>query len=146
LDRAPPDPHLERSDPMIAYDYPLLGVFWTMLIFFLWFAWLMLLFRIFGDIFRDHELNGWGKALWSIFVIVVPLLGTLLYLIVRGDGMTRRDVQQAQEAEAAFKDYVRSTAGTGGGTAEELSKLADLHAKGVLTDEEFAAQKAKLLV
>lgn len=131
---------------MIAYDYPLLGVFWTMLMFFLWFAWLMLLFRIFGDIFRDSELSGWGKALWSIFVIILPLLGTLIYLIARGDGMARRDLKQAQEAEAAFKDYVRTTAGTGGGTADELSKLADLHAKGVLTDEEFAAQKSKLLV
>lgn len=131
---------------MIAYDYPLLGVFWTMLIFFLWFAWLMLLFRIFADIFRDSELNGFGKALWSIGVIVLPLLGTLMYLIVRGDGMARRDVKQAQDAEAAFRDYVRSTAGSGGGTADELSKLADLHAKGVLTDDEFATQKAKLLV
>ena len=131
---------------MIAYDYPLLGVFWTMLMFFLWFAWLMLLFRIFGDIFRDSELSGWGKALWSIFVIILPLLGTLIYLIARGDGMARRDLKQAQESEAAFKDYVRTTAGTGGGTADELSKLADLHAKGVLTDEEFAAQKSKLLV
>jgi hypothetical protein len=131
---------------MIAYDYPLLGLFWTMLIFFLWFAWLMLLFRIFGDIFRDSELSGWGKALWSIGVIILPLLGTLLYLIVRGDGMARRDLKQAQDNEAAFKDYVRTTAGTGGGTADELAKLADLKAKGVLTDEEFAAQKAKLLV
>jgi hypothetical protein len=130
---------------MIAYDYPLLGLFWTMLIFFLWFAWLMLLFRIFGDIFRDSELSGWGKALWSIGVIILPLLGTLLYLIVRGDGMARRDLKQAQDNEAAFKDYVRTTAGTGGGTADELAKLADLKAKGVLTDEEFAAQKAKLL-
>jgi hypothetical protein len=130
---------------MIAYDYPLLGVFWTMLMFFLWFAWLMLLFRIFGDIFRDSELSGWGKALWSIFVIILPLLGTLIYLIARGDGMARRDLKQAQENEEAFKDYVRTTAGTGG-TADELSKLADLHAKGVLTDEEFAAQKSKLLV
>ena len=130
---------------MIAYDYPLLGLFWTMLIFFLWFAWLMLVFRIFADIFRDSELSGWGKALWSIGVIVLPLLGTLMYLIVRGEGMARRDMKQAQDAEAAFKDYVRTTAG-GGGTADELSKLADLHAKGVLTDQEFAAQKAKLLV
>ena len=92
-------------------------------------------------------MGGWGKALWSLFVLVVPLLGVLVYLIVRGDSMTKRDIDQARQNEAAFRDYVRDAAGTGagGGTASELAALADLHAKGVLNDEEFAQQKAKLL-
>lgn len=130
---------------MLAYDYPLLGVFWTMLIFFIWIAWIMLVFRIFVDIFRSSDLGGWGKALWSIFVIAVPFLGVLVYLVARGRSMTERDVQQAQQSEQAFQAYVRNAAGTTGGTADELSKLSDLHAKGVINDDEFARQKAKLL-
>lgn len=133
---------------MLAYDYPLLGLFWTMLIIFLWFAWLMLVFRVFIDIFRSDDIGGFSKALWCFFVLVVPLLGVLVYLIVRGDSMTKRDIERARDNEAAFRDYVRDAAGTGGaggGTASELSALADLHAKGVLSDEEFAQQKAKLL-
>ncbi len=131
---------------MIAYDYPLLGIFWTMLLFFLWFAWLMLLFRVFADIFRDKEMGGWSKALWCIFVIVLPLIGVLVYLIARGDAMTRRDAEQAAAAEASFQQYIRDTAGgSSAGAADEIAKLADLNARGVLSDEEFAAQKAKLL-
>lgn len=132
---------------MLAYDYPLLGLFWTMLIIFLWFAWLMLVFRVFIDIFRSDDIGGWSKAFWCFFVLVVPLIGVLVYLIVRGDSMTKRDIEQSRQNEAAFRDYVRDAAGTGagGGTASELSALADLHAKGVLSDEEFAQQKAKLL-
>ena len=130
---------------MVAYDYPLLGLFWTMLIFFLWFAWILLLFRIFGDIFRSDDMGGLAKAFWSIFVIVVPLLGVLVYLIVRGDSMTKRDIAAAKANEAAFQDYVRSAAGGGGGAASELAKLAELRDAGVITDDEFAQQKAKLL-
>jgi hypothetical protein len=130
---------------MLAYDYPLLGLFWTMLIFFIWIAWIMLVFRIFVDIFRSSDLGGWGKALWSIFVLVVPFLGVLVYLIARGHSMTERDIAEAKQNEQAFQDYVRNAAGSSGGTADELSKLADLHAKGVINDDEFARQKAKLL-
>jgi hypothetical protein len=130
---------------MLAYDYPLLGVFWTLLMIFIWVAWIMLVFKIFVDIFRSSDLGGWGKALWSIFVILVPFLGVLVYLIARGHSMTDRDVAEAQRNEQAFQDYVRQTAGTTGGAADELTKLSDLHAKGVLTDDEFARQKAKLL-
>ena len=128
---------------MLAYDYPLMGLFWTMLWFFLWFAWLMLLFRVFADIFRSNDMGGWAKALWSIFVILVPFLGVLVYVIAHGKSMTERDIQGAAE-RAAFRSYVQEAAG-GGGTADELAKLADLKAKGVLTDDEFAQQKAKLL-
>ncbi len=130
---------------MLAYDYPLMGLFWTMLWFFLWFAWLMLLFRVFADIFRSKDMGGLAKALWSIFVIFLPFLGVLIYVIARGHKMTERDIADAQRNEAAFRSYVQDAAGSGGGTADELAKLADLKAQGVLTEEEFAQQKAKLL-
>ena len=129
---------------MLAYDYPVMGIFWSMLIFFCWFIWLMLLFRVFADLFRNHEMSGWGKALWTIFVIFVPVLGVFVYLIAHGSSMAQRDVAAAQQNEADFQAYVRQAAGSGG-TADELTKLSDLHAKGVLNDDEFAAQKAKLL-
>ena len=130
---------------MFAYDYPLLGVFWTMMIWFLWIAWIVVLFRVIADIFRSRDLGGFSKALWVIFVIVVPFLGVLVYLIARGHSMTDRDVQQAQAQEAAFRSYVQDAAATNGGTADELAKLADLQARGVITDAEFAQQKAKIL-
>ena len=131
---------------MLAYDYPILGLFWTMFIFFLWFAWLMLLFRVFADIFRTRDMGGFAKALWSIFVIFVPFLGVLIYVIARGHKMAERDIADAAQSEAAFRSYVQEAAGSGGGgTADELAKLADLKAKGVLTDDEFAQQKARLL-
>lgn len=129
---------------MLAYDYPLLGVFWTIMFWFLWIAWIMLLFRVFGDIFRSSDLGGGGKALWSIFVLVVPFLGVFVYLIARGHSMTDRDIAQAQQNEQAFRSYVQSAAG-GTTTADELAKLAELHAGGVISDDEFAQQKAKLL-
>ncbi len=128
---------------MLAYDYPLLGVFWSMLIFFLFFAWLILLFRVFADIFRSH-MRGIAKGIWSIFVILVPFLGVLIYVIVHGDGMRDRDIADAQQSEAAFRSYVQQTAGSGG-VATELSKLSDLRASGALTEAEFETQKAKLL-
>ena len=130
---------------MFAYDYPLLGFFWTMLIFFLWIAWIMLLIRIFSDIFRNHDMGGVAKALWSIFVIFLPFLGTLIYLIAHGSDMAKRDLQHAQARQQEFDSYVRQTAGSASSSADELAKLADLKNQGVLTDAEFAAQKAKLL-
>jgi hypothetical protein len=129
---------------MLAYDYPILGLFWTMMIFFLWVAWLFLLFRCFGDIFRNHEMRGVSKAIWSIFVLFVPFLGVLIYVLAHGDAMGRRDAEAAQAHEQAFQSYVRETAGSGG-TATELSKLADLKNQGVLTEAEFQEQKSKLL-
>ena len=130
---------------MLGYDYPFLGVFWSMLVFFLWIAWFFLLFRVIFDVFRSHDLGGWGKALWLIFVILAPFLGVFVYVIARGDSMTDRDVADAQAQEAAFKSKVQQAASSGGGTADELSKLADLKAQGVITDAEFEQQKAKLL-
>ncbi len=128
---------------MLAYDYPILGVFWSMFIFFLFFAWLILLFRVFGDIFRS-DMRGLAKGIWSIFVIVVPFLGVLVYVIAHGDGMRGRDIANAQQNEAAFQAYVQKAAGSGG-VASELSQLSALRDSGALTDAEFEAQKAKLL-
>ena len=130
---------------MLGYDYPLLGLFWTLLWWFLLFAWIMLLFKVISDIFRSHDMGGWGKALWVIFVIIVPFLGVFVYLIARGHSMADRDMRQAKAQDEAFRSYVQDVATTGGGTADELAKLADLQAKGVISDAEFAQQKAKLL-
>ena len=128
---------------MLAYDYPILGLFWTMMIFFLWVAWLILLFRVFADIFRS-DMGGGAKALWSIFVILVPFLGVFLYVIANGRAMGERDIAAAQQRESEVQAYIRQTAGGAGG-ADELTKLAALRDQGVLTEEEFSAQKAKLL-
>ncbi|HEY7917552.1 MAG TPA: SHOCT domain-containing protein [Acidimicrobiales bacterium] len=129
---------------MLAYNYPLLSIFWTMLEFFLFFLWIWLLIVIFADIFRSHDMGGLAKALWVIFVIILPFLGVLIYLIARGGSMQERAAAQAQRQQQAFDSYVKETAGSSS-SADELSKLADLKAKGVLTDAEFEAQKAKLL-
>ncbi|RAG85861.1 SHOCT domain-containing protein [Streptacidiphilus pinicola] len=130
-------------------NYPMLNVFWTMLEFFLWILWFFLLFKILTDLFRNHEMKGWHKALWIIFVIVLPFLGVLVYVIVHGRDMSQRDVQQAQQADAAFKSYIRDAAGTsgsgGGSHVDELSRLAQLHSSGALTTEEYQKAKDKLL-
>ena len=131
---------------MLAYVYPLGGVFLSMLYFFLFFIWIWILFTVFFDIFRSQDLNGWVKALWVIFVIILPFLGVFVYLIARGGKMQERKAQEAAQQKTAFDQYVKEAAGTsGGGVASELSKLADLKSQGVLTDAEFEAQKAKLL-
>jgi Short C-terminal domain/Phospholipase_D-nuclease N-terminal len=133
---------------VLAYDYPILGFFWTMLIIGLWIAWFMLLFRVIFDIFRSHDMGGFAKALWAIFVVLAPFLGVFIYLIARGRAMTERDMQDARNQEAQFRTYVQQAAAsspTGGGTADELTKLAELKAQGVLTDAEFQTQKARIL-
>jgi ABC-type Fe3+ transport system permease subunit len=130
---------------MIAYDYPLLGLMWTMFVFFLWFAWIMLLFRVIADIFRSDDMGGAAKAIWLLVVIFLPLIGVLVYVLSRGDGMTQRDIARAQAQQEQFASYVRQTASPAGGATDELVKLADLRDRGVITDAEFAAQKAKLL-
>lgn len=131
---------------MLAYSYPLGGVFLSMLYFFLFFIWIWILFTVFFDIFRSHDLSGWVKALWVIFVIILPYLGVFVYLIARGGKMHERKLQEAAQQKSAFDQYVKEAAGTSGGdVASELSKLADLKSQGVLTDAEFNAQKAKVL-
>lgn len=129
---------------LVAYNYPLLDILWSMIEFFAFLIWIWLLIVVFIDIFRSHDIGGLAKALWVIFVIVLPLIGVLVYLIARGSEMHERAADQAARQQKAFDAYVRDTAGSGG-TADELSKLADLKAKGVITDSEFEAQKAKLL-
>ena len=130
---------------MFAYDYPLLGMFWSMFIFFIWIAWIVILFRVIFDIFRSHDMGGWGKALWVIFVILVPYLGVFIYLIARGHKMSEHAMEAAQKQDAAMRQYVQQAAGTASSPADEISRLADLKAKGVITDAEFEAAKAKAL-
>jgi thiol:disulfide interchange protein len=131
---------------VLAYTYPLLGAFWTMFWFFLWIIWIIILFRVIFDIFRTRDMGGWGKALWLIFVILLPFLGVFVYLIVRGKAMGERDAQNAQAQDQAFRSYVQeAAAGGGSSSADELAKLADLRDKGVITDADFEQQKAKIL-
>jgi small-conductance mechanosensitive channel len=131
----------------LAYDYPLLSVFWSMLWFFLWIMWFVLLFRVVVDIFRDDGLSGWAKAGWLVFTIVLPFLGVFVYVIARGKNMGRREVAQARAQQQAFDSYIRETAKDGGGTssADELAKLSQIRASGDITDEEFARAKELVL-
>ncbi|MGY3203889.1 PLDc N-terminal domain-containing protein [Streptomyces sp. TE5632] len=131
----------------LAYDYPLLGAFWTMLLLFLWVMWFVLLFRVVVDIFRDDSLSGWAKTGWMVFVIVLPFVGVFVYVIARGKNMGRREISQARAQQEAFDSYIRETAashGTQTGTAEELHRLSEIRSRGDLTDEEF--DRAKELV
>ena len=127
-----------------SYSYPLLGAFWTILEIFLWVLWIWILIYIFIDIFRSNDLSGWAKALWFIFVLFIPLIGVLVYLIARGSSMQQRAQREAQQQDQQFRAYVQDAAGSGS-TADQLTKLADLRDRGVITPEEFVRQKAKLL-
>ena len=127
-----------------SYQYPILDFFLTMLYFFLFIIWIWLLIMVFVDIFRSHDMGGFAKALWVIFVIVLPFLGVFVYLIARGGKMHERAAQQAAEQQKQFDAYVKQAAGSDT-TADQLSKLADLKSQGVITDAEFAAQKSKIL-
>jgi ABC-type multidrug transport system fused ATPase/permease subunit len=130
---------------MLATNYPILDAFLTMLYFFLFVIWIWLLIMVFVDIFRSHDLGGMAKALWVIFIIVLPFLGVFVYVIARGGKMHERAAQQAAQQQKAFDEYVRQTAASGTDTASQLSKLADLKSQGVINDAEFDAQKAKIL-
>ena len=131
---------------MLASSYPVLDAFLTMLYFFLFIIWIWLLIMVFMDVFRSHDMGGLAKALWVIFIIVLPFLGVFVYLIARGGSMHERAAAQAAEQQKAFDQYVKQAAGTPGeSSADQLHKLADLKTQGVLTDAEFEAQKAKIL-
>ena len=125
--------------------YPLLDAFLTMMWFFLWIMWIWLVFMIVFDIFRSHDLSGWAKAAWLIFVLVLPLVGVLVYLIARGGKMQERRVREAQAQDQAFRAYVRDAAAEGDGQADQLAKLADLRDRGAISDAEFERGKAKVL-
>ncbi len=123
---------------------PLLDLFWSMLWFFMFFLWIWLLISLFADIFRSDDLSGWGKAGWVLFMIVLPFLGALIYLIVRGKSMQERAMADMAAREQATRSYIQQAAGPAS-AADELAKLADLRDRGVLTSQEFDAQKAALL-
>ena len=128
----------------IAADYPFLDVFWTMIIFFAWVAWIWILILILSDVFRRRDTSGWGKAAWVVFLIVLPFLGVLVYLIANHDGMAERNAEQAKAQRAQMDDYVRSVA-TEGGPAAEIDKAKQLLDSGAITQDEFNALKAKAL-
>ena len=130
---------------MVLADFGVGQVLWSFLWFFLLFIWIMLLFRVFGDIFRSRDMSGIVKTLWILFVVVTPYLGVFVYLIARGQKMVENDVAQAQAADAAMQDYIRSAAGGSTSPAAELARLGELKEKGLIDDAEFAAAKAKLL-
>ncbi|HEX5568378.1 MAG TPA: SHOCT domain-containing protein [Streptomyces sp.] len=131
----------------LAYDYPVLGAFWTVMWVFLWIIWLVLLFRVITDVFRDRSLSGWAKALWLVFLVFAPFLGVLVYVIARGRDMGRREARHAQEQMEAVNAYVRQTVAEGGGTGEvdQLARLSDLKARGDISEAEFARAKEKIL-
>ena len=126
-------------------DYPLLNVFWTMLWFFLFVAWIYLLIVIVTDVFRSDDMSGWSKALWILFILIIPVLGVLVYLIARGDKMQARTAADYQRRDQEMRAYVRDAASTSTSTADELTKLAALRDAGTITADEFERQKAKLL-
>jgi hypothetical protein len=121
-----------------------MDIFWSMLWFFMFFVWIWLLISLFNDIFRSDDLSGLGKAGWVIFIVVAPFLGVLIYLIARGGSMQQRSLDEMAEREKANRRYIQDVTASGS-TADELTKLAALHGDGVLTDQEFSAQKATLL-
>jgi hypothetical protein len=132
---------------MLAADYPFLNIFWTMIIFFCWVAWIWTLIMIFGDLFSRHDHSGWYKALWMVALIILPFLGVLIYLIANGGGMAQRSAERAQVKQAQFNDYVQSVAATsnGGGSASEIAKAKELLDSKAITQSEFDALKAKAL-
>ena len=130
---------------MLATDYPFLDLMWTMAIFFLWILWIWLLFTVFADIFRRHDVSGWGKAAWIVFVILLPFLGVFVYLITQNVGMTERHLQHARAQQERFDDHVRQAASGGGGAATEIDRAKQLLDSGAITQAEFEAIKQKAL-
>ncbi|MFL5876048.1 MAG: SHOCT domain-containing protein [Solirubrobacteraceae bacterium] len=126
----------------IAADYPFLDILWSMIIFFAWVIWIWIAITVLADVFRRHDIGGWAKAAWVVFVIVIPFLGVLVYLIAQHDGMRERSVKQAESRKQAFDTYVRDAAG---GSAAEIAKAKQLLDAGTITQAEFDAIKTKAL-
>jgi hypothetical protein len=129
---------------LFASDYPFLDVFWTMLVFFAWVIWFWLLITVFADLFRRHDVSGWGKAGWTVFVIVLPFLGVLVYMIAQGQHMAERKASDAQASRAAFDDYVRDVASKGGPT-DQIATAKQLLDSGTIDAAEFEQLKRKAL-
>ena len=127
---------------LVAADYPFLDVFWTIIIFFCWVCWIWIVIIVFVDLFRRHDVGGWGKAGWVVFVIVLPFLGVLIYLIAQHDGMRERSMKEARDQKHAFDQYVRETAG---GTAGEIAKAKELLDSGAVDQGEFEQIKRRAL-
>ena len=127
-----------------SYDYPILNVFWTILMVFLWVLWFWVLITVFIDLFRSRDLSGWAKALWFVFILVLPLIGVLVYLIARGGKMHEHAAREAELQDQQFRRYVQEAAGSQG-SADQLARLADLRDRGVITADEFDREKAKIL-
>jgi hypothetical protein len=128
---------------VFAADYPFMDVLWSMIIFFFWVIWIWIVITVLMDVFRRHDIGGWAKAAWVIFVVILPWLGVLIYLIAQHDGMRERSIEQAQAQQQAFDDQVREAAG--GGSVAEIARAKELLDSGTITQEEFAAIKAKAL-
>jgi predicted PurR-regulated permease PerM len=128
----------------IATSYPFLNIFWDILIVFTWVIFIWIAITVLIDVFRRHDISGWGKAAWVVFVVILPWIGVLVYLIVNHDGMAERRMKEAQAAQAQFDDYVRTTAGSGGAAAE-IDKAKQLLDSGAITQAEFDTIKAKAL-
>ncbi len=127
------------------HGYPLLDAFLTIFWLFIWIMWIFLLIRVISDVFRSHDLSGGGKAGWTLVLIVFPLIGVLAYLLIRGNGLHERENRQALASEEAMRQYLNRIAGSGASTTDELTRLAELRDRGVLTEDEFQRQKTKLL-
>jgi hypothetical protein len=130
---------------VLAADYPFLNIFWTMILFFSWVIWIWMMILILSDVFRRRDMSGWAKAAWTVFLIVLPFLGVLIYLIANHDGMTSRRVEDVQAQRAEFDDYVKTVATDGGGAAAEIEKAKGLLDSGAINQSEFEAIKAKAL-
>ncbi len=128
----------------IAAEYPLLNIIWTMLVFFGLVIWIRLLFTVFADLFRRHDISGWSKAGWMVFAIALPFLGVLVYLGTQGEGIAERNAELARTQKAQFDDYVRDTAGSSGPTAE-IAKAKELLDSGAISQAEFDQVKQKAL-
>lgn len=132
---------------MFAADYPFLNIFWSMIIFFTWVIWIWMMVTIFSDLFRRQDIGGWHKALWCVFMIVLPFLGVLVYLIAQHDGMAQRNLERVQSAEQAFNARVQSAAlaQNGAGAANEIATAQKLLESGAITQDEYDKLKAKAL-
>jgi Short C-terminal domain/Phospholipase_D-nuclease N-terminal len=129
---------------LLATSYPLLEVFWTMLIFFAFFIWIWLLFIVFADLFRRHDTSGWVKVLWIIFIVILPYLGLFVYLIAEHKGMTERSIRQQETAQAQMDEYVRSVASKED-PSEQITRAKTLLDQGTISQAEFDQIKQKAL-